>query len=309
MLRRTMSAEQHMQDTDQTQELHSMPAHQQPMQDNEQQEDPVSTPTPDAVQFYRTSYKLSEQQIALPKGLYCMRPGTSLAVQLYVAVHPQDWDGDAYVAQRAARLQQLAHPQVGRRGDAIVWNVTPLVGARGVIYLQQLAQKPQPDRSPVALCAATPVSVLTRRHLQASTATQQKKAHLQLPHPKKQQQPQQQPPQKMAVAAAVLTKAAAHRQAPAAPAAAQSQLLPLSTLQQAAPAARRQPVTAAAAWNPSLLLPSPHVSCSSRRSPLPPLLSQSPNKSSNSTSNRTSNNSRTSNRTSRSSSRRRTVQT
>lgn len=89
------------------------------MQDDEQQtrEVPISTP-PDAtplVQFYRTFYKLSEQQLTLPRGLYGLRPGASLAVQLYVALHSQDWDGDAYVAQRAARLRQLAYPQVGRR--------------------------------------------------------------------------------------------------------------------------------------------------------------------------------------------------
>lgn len=116
-----------MTDNHQTLDPNSMPAHQQHMQDDEQQTDrevPISTP-PDAtplVQFYRTSYKLSEQQLTLPRGLYGLRPGASLEVQLYVAVHPQDWDGDAYVAQRAARLQQLAHPQVGRRaGGALCW--------------------------------------------------------------------------------------------------------------------------------------------------------------------------------------------
>jgi len=58
--------------------------------------------------FYRTSYKLSEQQLTLPRGIYVLQPGESLAVQLYFAVHPVDWDSDQYVSARAATAQALA---------------------------------------------------------------------------------------------------------------------------------------------------------------------------------------------------------
>jgi hypothetical protein len=49
--------------------------------------------------------------VTLPRGIYSLPPGNSLAVQLYVAVHPQDWDCDQYVADRAASV--TLHLQVG----------------------------------------------------------------------------------------------------------------------------------------------------------------------------------------------------
>lgn len=58
--------------------------------------------------FYRTSHKLSEQQLTLPRGIYVLPPGESLTVQLYFAVHPVDWDSDQYVSARAATAQALA---------------------------------------------------------------------------------------------------------------------------------------------------------------------------------------------------------
>lgn len=64
------------------------------------------------VVFYRTSYKLSEQQVSLPRGIYTLPAGDHLPVQLYVAVHPQGWDSDQYVAERAASLAHLG-TQVG----------------------------------------------------------------------------------------------------------------------------------------------------------------------------------------------------
>lgn len=64
------------------------------------------------MQFYRTSYKLSQQQVTLPRGIYSLPPRANLPVQLYVAVHPQDWNCDQYVADRAASLAVL-NPQVG----------------------------------------------------------------------------------------------------------------------------------------------------------------------------------------------------
>lgn len=59
------------------------------------------------VLFYRTSYKLSEQQLTLPKGVYVLPPGEPTPVQLFVALHPDSWDTDSYVAARANSLQAV----------------------------------------------------------------------------------------------------------------------------------------------------------------------------------------------------------
>jgi hypothetical protein len=57
------------------------------------------------VLFYRTSYKLSAQQVTLPRGIYPLAPGDSLGIQLYIAVHPQDWDSALYVTERTTSLR------------------------------------------------------------------------------------------------------------------------------------------------------------------------------------------------------------
>jgi hypothetical protein len=60
------------------------------------------------VLFYRTSCNLSAQQVTLPRGIFPLAPGDSLAIQLYIAVHPQDWDSAQYVTDRTANLQDAS---------------------------------------------------------------------------------------------------------------------------------------------------------------------------------------------------------